>query len=520
MASIVALPVIRGYYWIGEDDALTHLGFARDIQQNLIDATDIRYPIVHILGTGLNKVTNFPLEHSLLLVYVFFVISFFIFVTLSTKEIIGTRFGVFCGLFSSFLLLPINHLSGHMYIHPTSQAIMYFPVLLFVLIASINRPNKEFSLLLFILFPLFVLLHPQQAANIAIFATAITVLQFIYNYKLPDEFNLGRGLLYSVAITHGIIFWLWVQDLPAFEHSLGSAIVSLLEQRDPGSSVADRQPGLEVAGGTLLEVFLKSFTPAVIFSVFSSMLMIVLLLKLYTLSGKQASIFRNSLISTKRFILSSYLCIGLIATTPIFILYVIGGIRDQYFRHYAFLMVLVTIIGAVAISMLFEYIYRIDFHRSAKFSALIIFSILFIIVVPIFFASPYIYLTSNHVTEAQMSGYKHGFEKGSDDLNFSHVTSEASRYGHGINGVNEQERTEYYREGRGVVPDGFNDQNLSGYYPETEYLVISEADRSLTMELQQGYRFTNDDFRYIQQEQIIHKIFNNGGIDTYIVRPE
>jgi hypothetical protein len=88
--TVVALPIIRGYYWVGEGDSLTHIGFALDIQNGLLPLQGFRYPAVHTIGVLTSDVTGVSLFQSFLLVIPIFVLLFFLFVPLAVRELVPT----------------------------------------------------------------------------------------------------------------------------------------------------------------------------------------------------------------------------------------------------------------------------------------------------------------------------------------------------------------------------------------------------------------------------------------------
>jgi hypothetical protein len=70
------------------------------------------------------------------------------------------------------------------------------------------------------------------------------------------------------------------------------------------------------------------------------------------------------------------------------------------------------------------------------------------------------------------------------------------------------------------VPDHFADQNLRSYFDNPEYLAITEADRVRDGDVYKGFRFSSQDFTYLDNEPGIDKIQSNGGLDIYLINPE
>jgi len=521
MVKFVTLPIIRGYYYLGEGDALTHLGYTRDINDGLILLHEFRYPAIHTIGSFLTDIADVGTTHALLIVVVTFVFTFFLFVPLCLRELTTDPRVVRIGIFSGFLLLQLNFLGVHMHVHPTSQAIMFAAVILYLFIASYNRSNWRYFILFVIGSAMLVLLHPQQAANFVIFFGTMATAQVIHTIG-EDLVNLptGRSILPAAGgVT--LLFWLWADSLPVFESALSGLISSLLVATDTATEVADRGVSLAVLGGSLEEVFLKLFFVSLLYCIFAGIFMLVVFMKFIGVSKmhKLQKILMSQ--DTREQVLMVYFMFGFVSVSGLFIAYIVADITSQYFRHYGFMMVIVTIMGSIALGRGFNWL-RNQFDQQNVQTMLVVVIITFLLLtLPVLYPSPYIYQTSGHVPESQMVGYERSFEYGHDDITYDHVRSSASRYGTAINGPTEKSRSGYYREGvrRGGVPDHFADRTLREYYDLPIYLGITEADRVRDGTVYQGFRFSHDDFAYLEREPGIDKIQSNGGFEKYLVNP-
>lgn len=523
MTAIISLPIIRGYYYVGEGDALSHLGRTREFNSGVLLPLDSRYPAVHTHGSILGDIANIQLTDSLLLYISVFLISFFIFIPLTVRVITQDRWIAHIGIFSGFLLLPINHVSGHMQIHPTSQAVVFAPALIYIFIRVYRNSRWEMLILFIIVSSFYTLLHPQQAANYILFFTGFCVAAFLYSQNSKNK-SIKILKTHISAFVFIIIFWLWAANLPAFESSLAGvlrSIFTLFAEDTAAESVSTRGVSLEQIGGGIEEIFVKMFAIALIYSIFAGLLMAIVVINSLNISRTQflQNLFLSRVASQKRLYL--FLTAAFISTFSLFFVYLTAGISDQYFRHYAFLMSIVTILGTISLARALK-IFKSRCSETRRRSITIAVMMAFLMLtLPIVFASPYIYQSSSHVTEAQMDGFETTFKYENDELSYDFVRSPTSRYGIAINGHAYQDRSEYYRDGvrRGGLPDHFADQQLRSHYDEPVYLTITGADRIRDPVLYNGFRFSKDDFDYLDSEPGINNVYSNSEFDLYLVKP-
>jgi hypothetical protein len=521
--TIVALPIIRGYYWVGEGDSLTHVGFALDIQNGLLPLQGFRYPAVHTIGILTSDVTGVSLFQSLLLVIPIFVLLFFLFVPLAVRELVPNLSTIIVGVFSGLFLLQMNFLGVHMHIHPTSQALMIVPLVLFLLIASSLRSDRRLFLLFVAAVTALVLVHPQQAANLFILLSSMTVIGLIHSLRGAGDSWIGYRDLLVPTLATGALFWLWVGNLAGFGAAFAGFVSNLLlVETGTATEVATRSESLSQVGGSIEGIYLKIFSVALLFCLLTGSTMIEGLTKLFI---TRTGVNRKWLTlpdtgNETRTVMILYLLFGIVGIIGIFLAYLVANITSQYFRHYGFMMVIVSITGSIPLAQMLTYLSeRFRLPSTNAVYAMVVFFLL-LLSIPVIYPSPYIYQTSGHVTEAQMEGYETAFNYSHEEISYSIVRSSPNRYGAAIYGTTGKSQ-EYYKEGSTKrVPDHFANQNLRSYYEDTEYLTITEADRVRDGDVYKGFRFSSQDFKYLENEPGIDKIQSNGGLDIYLIDPE
>lgn len=521
MTAIVTLPIVRGYHYLGEHDPLSHLGTAKSIQAGQLPPTDLPYPIVHTLGSVLQDVTGLPLNHAMLLLVVVFIVCFFVFVPLVVRELTGDVWTAYVGLFSGLLLLPINHVGTHIYLFPTSQAITYAPAFLFVFFLLYRKRTLRHSAMFLLTATAFLLLHPQQAANLLLFFGVIAVMQIGNDFLRGNRLSEWREWILPEVTYFAAVFVLWVTRLEIFWDAIEAVVTIPFESRLVGGKAAARTGSLAAVGGSLPEVFVKLFLVSFGYVLLTGTLLALVLRQFRGIRSPTARDTATPDGGTDR-MLPLYVYGGLIAVTTIFVVYFVGGISDQIFRHLGMLMVFATILGSIAIGRALRYLGHRWSDGTARRTVALVLVVFVFLSLPVVFASPYVYYYSHHVTEKQIHGYETTFENQAEGIVFDDIRSNAYRYGHAIHGTKRPAAAYYaegWREADQGIPDHFVHRSLRWYYDEPRYIPVPEADRVRDPVLWDGFRFSNEDFDYLDTEPGINRVQTNGGYDLYVVDP-
>ena len=489
--SIVSLPIIRNYYYFGMADSISHLGLANSIAKGNIDVSDFFYPAIHLLGVFISSLTGLSLRTSMMLNIPLFAVVYLLFIPLVLKKIHG-KFNkdlMIIGAYSAFLFLPINNIGIHFQPHPSSQAVLFFPVLIFLFLKYNSEKNNKLFIIFVLLFLGLLLIHPQQALSF-ILLTSIIVLWSRW-YKKDNSFSIRLPLLF------GLLFWMWVSYNYTFQKSLSTVFNRLFYgDLEISAGVTQRGMSLILIGGNLIELILKMFLVTLIFGI----------LTLLYLFKK-----RNAIIINKDWI--KYLIIGMVPITLMFTIYffTVPG-PNQAFRYLGIICMLITITGAYSLFLITKHINL----KTKNVFILIFISANLLLSVPIYFDSSWIYTPNPQITENDYYGYATTFSVFNKNLNFSSVQLASDRFYVTIQGIN---RTSELRRKFITSPDHFNNQSLSTYYKSRTYLAVTESELIIDAQLYQGFRFSFDDFKYLARDQNINKIQSNGGYKLYIIYP-
>lgn len=516
MTAIVSVPIVRGYHYVGRADSLSHLGTAIDLNAGLLPMTDSRYPAVHTIGSVLHDATGLDITHVLLLVVVVYILAFFLFVPLSIRQLTANTTMTYIGLFAGLLMLPINHLSPSMYIHPTSQALMYAPVVLFTFFSLYRARTWRSSILFLLTAIVFIFVHPQQAANLIGFTAVIAVFQV--GADLYRGVGLGRlteWVLPEVTV-FAVAFWVWARNLEAFWDNLESVYMIPFTDTTAAETTVTRSYSLTEVGGSLPEVFMKLFFVSTLFALLTVCALVLELSRqrgrLPYQTGLDAVSPDGGSVRTDL----GYVFAGLTAIGIIFVVYLVGGISDQYFRQLGMLMVFASILGSIALGRGLTAIATRQSVTAGRWAVASFLLICLVLTVPVVFSSPYIYDSSNHVSKTQMDGYDTTFTYQAESISFDYVRSNTHRYGHAVQGRDVPTEAYYDREMPGI-PDHFNDRALPAVYEDPTYVPVPETDRTLDPVLWEGFRFSHEDFQYLETDPEVNRVQSNGGYDLYLV---
>ncbi|HKJ58532.1 MAG TPA: hypothetical protein VKA37_04835, partial [Halobacteriales archaeon] len=265
--SITMLPLLRGYFFYGSADSLSHLGWARQMAGQVPDAplspTGLLYPGIHATAVAINGVTGVPLTRALLYVVLVYTLVFVVFVPLCVRELADDRLAVVAGAFSALLLLPINNVSVFNVPYPTGQGIYLLPV--FVLLVALfvvpdgtgSRGLGWGSLLAVVSFAL-VLLHPIVAMPALLLLATISGVQFAYRRWEPSHRIARHRALYANTAFFAVAFFLWSQRFERVQRQQVILVEGLFFGGEPvGDEITMRAGSLAALGSGITELYVK-----------------------------------------------------------------------------------------------------------------------------------------------------------------------------------------------------------------------------------------------------------------------
>lgn len=500
---LVALPIIRGYHYLSAD-AMTHLGIAKLIGSGGA-ALQQFYPMTHILAIVLHETTGLALRLSLMLLTPIFVLVFLIFVALSVTELgfQETRWdAVAIGFFSGFLVLPVNWFGVNLKPHPHTFATLAVVLPLFILFRSWNNGSYRYGLLLLFIYPFLIMLHPQQAVNLLLMLIMISLVIFIFRSQsklIPQEY---RGAVteqsrfhYIQPVILGLLTLAYLSYFDLVEETVGTVVVNVFSGTIfDNTAVSSQSQSLSTIGVSVVELVLKIFGPGIVFGLIAGLIVGRSLKHILENRGSQ-----HDQIVLAVALMALPLAIG-------FVVFYVGNFERLFLRYIGASMVVVTLLGGVGIARGFS---KFDSGRSRLVIALVMGGLL-VASIPTVQPSPYIVMSSGQITESSMEGYDTVFTYRHEGIELESIRTPTYRYEEAVRG----KKVSHVHE---LPPYHFADHSLPQFYTSDRYLVVTERTRDIDIRLYEGFRYTKDDFAYLNSDPSISKVLSTGDLDLYLV---
>lgn len=540
VVSVLALPLLRNYHFFGAGDSLSHLGYARAIESGQLGLGEFLYPGVHTTGLLFEDLTGVPLTRSFGFVVLLFFIVYLVFVPLCVWMVSGRQETLAVGAVGGLLVLPLNNVSVHPIVHPSSQAILFTPFALFLILRYAADGNDDalgatvttesvdgdeggtgtmiadggwsfplrwtgIGVLLALATIALVLLHPQQALNVLVVLAVLTAIQLLAR-RLGDGTLAGDRLL---AVQTGIlaVAWgVWSAGHERIGASIGGVISGLTSGAAPADQVGQRSGSLAELGGSLPELFAKLFLVSAVFTLFAGVVAL--------------AIVRSWNRSTPpRFARRRYLVAALLPVGVLFTVFFVASVTTQYFRYLGFGMVLVTVLGAVALDEGTDWLETKlpdGFARSALVAVLIVAMGLQLAAA---FNSPYIFQDNAQVTEMTITGYETAFDGRDPAVAFVGIRGGPDRFVDAYYLPTSETAATFPGNGVVVPPAVFN-TNVSTHYDSDRYLPVTTGDRLREVRLYNGFRYSTAGFRSVETARGINRVQSTGEFTLYVLPGE
>lgn len=506
---IMTLPALRGYRYHGHADALTHLGWVRDMAAGRMEFFELMYPGSHSSTILLSDATGLADTHVVLFLFGCLVGVYVLFVPLTVRALVESHRATAIAAFSGFLLLPIAQVTGRSYYHTFTFTTLLVPLVVFLLVKHLNGSMDDEriptflspgNVVLALAGVAMVLFHPQTTLNVVILLVVIATVQFIYRRLWPDTSISGLRAIYGIAITFVAVWAIWIVQFDAVfwvgQRVLTATEMALAGQSGAGGTVESQGSSAASIGVSIYELFFKLFFVAALYCLFAVGLFVAALR-----SDRLEPTFRGIM-----------LCFGFagFVLVPFFVAHFLGNISHLFFRHVAFVMALATIFGAIGIHYLVEVLeLRVPRIRSAPVAVSLL-SIALVLSVLIAFPSPYIYNQGHHVSDYQMDGYETAIQYHDDTVEFTGVRVPPSRYFDALTGENRPSTAATLTEAEIL-------NNPSTARENDLYLPITTIDRDREVTAYGGLRYSRTTFETIDEQPDVHRIQSNDEFTLYYV---
>lgn len=506
--AFVGLPLLRGYHYYGTADALTHLGWMQGIVDGEESLLSLLYPGIHTVAAFVQQTTGFESPRAMLYVVLLFAVLFVIFTGLAAWALTHDLRTTGIAAFSAAMLLPITNISSQLVAHTTTQAILFLPVVLYLLIRYMQserdglRPTGAGVLLAVTLVAL-VLYHPQQSLNLLAMFGAIAAGQFVVrNVRWQNSLVASTRPVYFQTAILAAAFTAWSPGHSRFDESFGRATDRIRDLVTGGGQIggetAQRGDSLSEIGSGLLEVYLKTFGVTTVYCVIAGGLLLAVFAGKFDRENTRLAAFGR------------LLAVGLVVPAGIFLLYLLGDFGEQSFRHLGFILVFVTVLGAVGLASAWD---SVSGRLPAAGPAVALILVVGIVVSAVaVFPSPWMFLHSQHVTEMQMDGYETSFDHADGQMAFYGVRQGPHRYADVYNNGVRADRTRFR-----AVEESAMLTDLSDSYGDGWYFALTRVDRQREVNAYRGLRYSDESFDAAGTQRGVNRIIDNGDFELYFV---
>lgn len=505
--AVVSLPVIRGYEFYSAGDALSHMGWIRNVLRGELGLLNLIYPGLHSVAIFLHRLMGLELAQSMQLAVVVFSLAFVVFVPLVAAVLTDSTFAVPVGTFSAMLLLPINNISAHFVFFPSTMAVFLFPFVLLLAVVAITdvvdaRVSPVDALLaLGTVGVLFV--HPQQAVNLLLVFVMVSVGLLVFRLRTGDRSVAPlyghTALLAALLVTWAVVHERIMETATAYAGAVISGLFAGNTAR--GGAITQRTGSLAEIGVSPLEIGMKLFLPGLVFAVLAALVL--------------SSSFVRSLRRDTDSIVLTVVGLGLVPVGVVMVLYVLGNLQTIYFRHLGFIMALVTVFGAVALIHGLEGSATRGFDRGALALTGFVVALLLVLSLATVFPSPFIHQPNSQVTEARFSGHATAFAHENPEIEYVGIRTGPDRFRDAIEGTFDLSSRAERREAR--VPFGELDGDLTETFDGPRYLVVSRADAQRETVAYQNIRYSDEGFIRLGTGGGVNRVVSNGEFRLYYV---
>jgi hypothetical protein len=545
LVAVASIPAIRGYHYFGPADALTHLGWIRDMMSGQMNPLDLLYPGMHASSIVLSELSGLSITYSIELVVIVFLTVYVVFVPLVVQSMADRRWAVPVGLLFALFFVPINNVSVFRMAHPATQAILLSPVLLYFIyryldhsqlnaraydhrtnasVRDLIRAPTWLDLLIVLTGLSMIFVHPQIALSIVGLMAAMSALQLLARVKRPGSALAAHPLLVGHTLVVGTGFQLWAPNHERATAASTAIIQSFLAfftgETAPGDGIATRGLSLAELGGSVEVLFLKLFGVSLLMCVIAAF---VVLRAVQRQREKRTP-------AEDDFVM--YAAAGLLALGVGFGIYFLSSVTTQYFRQLGLIMVVVTVLAAAGVARALasvsrqvtrtsSKVTRTSSTGSARLSKLAAGGMILLLLVTLFatvpnlYRSPYMYQASDQVPAGHIDGYEAAFDRMDRDVPFMGIHNNGGRYRDAIYGFERARGGQF--PGGAVPPPVFNAGNYSEHYDDSRYLAVSQRDVQRELVVLDGLRYEQRGFDHVEEHRRVNRVSSNQQVRVYYI---
>jgi len=517
-ATFLSLHIIRGYYmWCMTGDPASHLGVIKQISIVGHVLRSNFYPLMHIYVTELQQILGLDLIQLHKLIPLYFNLLFVVFMYLFAKSILPNKGQAILASLSSCALvhgwnlnLTPNHLSN-----------LLFPMTLFILVKAFTANKMQWKIFLIITVLLYPPFHIVPAFALGLILISLWLPKKIFslinkniekdnsNIESIDKFNITLLLtLFVWGITWISSFYVWdwtIRNINTLIAEGGfTQLFRLIERMRYAENYQYNviEYILKIEGGALLYIIL-------------SLASIPLLWKEFRVNKE----IKN---------LISFYGPFLMISLSIILLY-LSNMRFGPLRLIFYIIVICTIFTGF---IEYEIVKKIR-HVNGIYLNKLALGLIVIFLVGIFlsgilklYPSPYILSSSWQTTKTEVEGMQWFFNNRDLEIEISGISIAPGRFADLLL-TPEEKRNQgilsWYLSEKMMAPYHFgynNHSSLSELYEKDAYLLITERDKSLYLDVYPELakdRWYPSDFELLESDWGVDKLYSTGEFYIYSI---
>lgn len=510
---IIFLPVMIGYQFSISGDTLSHLGYILAISNNGHISNDI-YPINHLIISIITAVSSISSEDVIKYFGIIYYSLFILFSYLMAKRVFKkNKIAILACLFST---IPFFYF--YYAFIPIGFTIVSFIMFYYIYFIYQEKKSANMGILILLLLLFMVLMHPVASFFLLISLIFFELGKVLYLKRYSHgEFRLTKSLnkisiTFSLILTILFVSWLWqgYGVWEAFVHGIIDLFSNELNNSGLTTTAAESFGLLNFSILDMITLFIKMYGHIFILGLVGIIAAMIIILNK-----------KNEKIDNKQY--QSLFILSIIFVT-FSVLAIIDFIQPLSILSSGRLMFLPMIFIPLFSSFgLYFFIkkYKADSSNKLIKIALISFlSIPFLIAIFSLHQSPFVYKSNPAVTSEEITGADWIIVNGNIKMNtISLGVDDLKRFS---DAIYSRKKMKYSTTTKIKIPDHFNytqgePSNLGQDYDKNYYL-ITRKDYILSLYriiFPQLNRFTEEDFRLLNEDNTVYKIYENGEVQNW-----
>lgn len=515
-----SLFIIRGYYmWCISGDPATHIGFVKEILEYGNIPKSLFYPILHIYTAQINLITNINILSLHKLVPLLFGALYVPFMYLFAKSTLSTK--------SQILLVAVasSTFVNDWYLNftPNGAANCFLPLAMYIILKSLKYKDMRWEILTVIMLFLYPVFHPIPTIFLIIFVMSLSLPLRIYQYS--NKYNVNNKKFsyppFKLFLLLILIVWAisWISSFYVWNGFIVNIHTLLIEGGDTKyTKLIDQVNEANQYGYNVIEHVLKTMGSVFSYILLSFMSLPIILRKLSAYQKERYNDANN--------LFSLY--------GPLFL--VMLFILIFYTLNLSFgplrLVMYIVIICTMFVGFILDYTLEKTRNMSGVYISKLINIGVIILLVGFFtsglltlYPSPYTKSVSYQTTETEFKGVSWLFNYSNINMQITGIYINPSRYSYLLLTTEERatRKIPFKIPENLKVPFHFeynNNSSLSAYYKKDVYFEIMEKEKITYLETLPeiaDFRWTSDDFKKIEIDKDIDKIYSNSQFNAYYI---